>query len=74
MSLESLPPIWEGWMYTDVESLTKKEIETLMASLRNKIDMVTDRYEYLLFYENREMFMQMKDRAYKYKDTIGERV
>jgi hypothetical protein len=61
-------------MYRDLENLNKQEIESLISLLKNKIDMVTDCYEKMVFYESKELYMQMKEFQFKYKDGGSKRV
>jgi hypothetical protein len=74
MSLEHLPPVWESWLYSDVQALTKQELESLLVLLSNKKDMVTDCYERALLHDDKHTYIQMKEFSYKYRDRVSERV
>ncbi len=71
MSLKNLPPVWESWYMEDLEGLTREEMESLQALLKNKIEFVTDRYEHYLFFKDRERYMRLKEVEMKEKRKIS---
>lgn len=65
--LRVLPPANRFWSSKDLDGLTRDELSTLQLMIKQKMDVVSDRYERELYQRDKYEWLQLKARAYREK-------